>query len=439
MQCRHHLESAEKQAKEDQQTAELHFRQWIQKYVPDAVHMNIGSQLQIRQLLFPDAVEGGVKLFKAETVNYEQRMKEYKEYKEMKSVWEKAVMARKKAEAANASKRKKAEKEAAAAAKRLSRKGTKSQSEGQEQQQEDGEREVVGVVEEEYELLPEVPEEPEKIDMPRRFFDLELYGLWGRGVPGRLTPEAKTAKGTPAVSGAVLKTLSGKPGAAAKALAALREAEGAGAGGDGAGAAPAAAGGVGSGDGVSATQLLEDEEDETLQELREGADGGLAGGGGGGGGKQGKKGSEVQLRVAPWDGVTEDRVKELEEEAKKKGFGKMYAAMGGGVQGLEACVAMEKLMEVSAIDKLLSAFIGPLQGDNIATNEAQEGEEGNYRVHCSLNLNTETGRLSARRPNLQNQPALEKDRYKVSEVWVCSLEYMEDMHRAWGCSGCVLN
>jgi hypothetical protein len=37
-----------------------------------------------------------------------------------------------------------------------------------------------------------------------------------------------------------------------------------------------------------------------------------------------------------------------------------------------------------------------------------------YRVHCSLNLNTETGRLSSRRPNLQNQPALEKDRYKVS-------------------------
>lgn len=38
-----------------------------------------------------------------------------------------------------------------------------------------------------------------------------------------------------------------------------------------------------------------------------------------------------------------------------------------------------------------------------------------HRVHCSLNLNTETGRLSARRPNLQNQPALEKDRYKVGE------------------------
>jgi len=34
-------------------------------------------------------------------------------------------------------------------------------------------------------------------------------------------------------------------------------------------------------------------------------------------------------------------------------------------------------------------------------------------VHCSLNLNTETGRLSARSPNLQNQPALEKDQYRI--------------------------
>ena len=35
------------------------------------------------------------------------------------------------------------------------------------------------------------------------------------------------------------------------------------------------------------------------------------------------------------------------------------------------------------------------------------------RVHGSMNLNTETGRLSCRRPNLQNQPALEKDQYKI--------------------------
>lgn len=45
--------------------------------------------------------------------------------------------------------------------------------------------------------------------------------------------------------------------------------------------------------------------------------------------------------------------------------------------------------------------------------DAGTGEPVLARVHCSLNINTETGRLSARRPNLQNQPALEKDRYKV--------------------------
>lgn len=43
----------------------------------------------------------------------------------------------------------------------------------------------------------------------------------------------------------------------------------------------------------------------------------------------------------------------------------------------------------------------------------QELVDEKSRVHCSLNLNTETGRLSARKPNLQNQPALEKDQYKI--------------------------
>ena len=69
---------------------------------------------------------------------------------------------------------------------------------------------------------------------------------------------------------------------------------------------------------------------------------------------------------------------------------------------------MDSLCEMGAIDTLLSNFIQPLQEDHIAT-KFPEG----YRVHCSLNINTETGRLSARRPNLQNQPAMEKDRYKV--------------------------
>jgi DNA polymerase-1 len=139
---------------------------------------------------------------------------------------------------------------------------------------------------------------------------------------------------------------------------------------------------------------------------------------------------------------------------------------------------------VSAIGKLITAFIQPLQQDNISTTHpwppagssssvstaalpgaeaagadaavaaassaaiggsdaaAKDGpagsssgsSEGNivalphhiYRVHCSLNLNTETGRLSSRRPNLQNQPALEKDRYKVSWCAGCASSFAED-------------
>jgi DNA polymerase I len=42
------------------------------------------------------------------------------------------------------------------------------------------------------------------------------------------------------------------------------------------------------------------------------------------------------------------------------------------------------------------------------------------RVHCSLNLNTETGRLSSRKPNLQNQPALEKDKYQIRRAFESS-------------------
>jgi len=42
------------------------------------------------------------------------------------------------------------------------------------------------------------------------------------------------------------------------------------------------------------------------------------------------------------------------------------------------------------------------------------------RVHGSININTETGRLSSRRPNLQNQPALEKDKYQIRKAFQAS-------------------
>ncbi|XP_060186946.1 DNA polymerase I B, chloroplastic/mitochondrial-like [Lycium barbarum] len=93
-------------------------------------------------------------------------------------------------------------------------------------------------------------------------------------------------------------------------------------------------------------------------------------------------------------------------------YGSAYQAFGGGQKGIEACHAIAALCEVCSIDSLISNFILPLQGDDIS------GENG--RIHCSLNINTETGRLSARRPNLQNQPALEKDRYKIRQAFVAA-------------------
>src|SRR3546814_10609765 len=63
---------------------------------------------------------------------------------------------------------------------------------------------------------------------------------------------------------------------------------------------------------------------------------------------------------------------------------------------------------MTAIDTMTSNFLLPLQ----------QLADPKGRVHCSLNLNTETGRLSARRPNLQNQPALEKDKYKIRDAFV---------------------
>ena len=39
----------------------------------------------------------------------------------------------------------------------------------------------------------------------------------------------------------------------------------------------------------------------------------------------------------------------LQAEAKEKGYGKLYAALGGGRKGLEACVAVEALCEVGGM------------------------------------------------------------------------------------------
>ncbi|CAL4893473.1 unnamed protein product [Urochloa decumbens] len=93
-------------------------------------------------------------------------------------------------------------------------------------------------------------------------------------------------------------------------------------------------------------------------------------------------------------------------------YGTAYEAFGGGKNGKEACHAIAALCQICSIDSMISQFILPLQGDHISCAEG--------RIHCSLNINTETGRLSARTPNLQNQPALEKDWYKIRQAFVAA-------------------
>ncbi|XP_065025408.1 DNA polymerase I A, chloroplastic-like isoform X2 [Musa acuminata AAA Group] len=110
--------------------------------------------------------------------------------------------------------------------------------------------------------------------------------------------------------------------------------------------------------------------------------------------------------------VDHDSTKETEMSHDKdiSDYGTAYKAFGEGKEGRAACQAIAALCDVCSIDSLISNFILPLQGNDISC--------VNGRVHCSLNINTETGRLSARRPNLQNQPALEKDRYKIRQAFV---------------------
>ena len=87
-----------------------------------------------------------------------------------------------------------------------------------------------------------------------------------------------------------------------------------------------------------------------------------------------------------------------------------YEFFGKGEKGHEACVALFSLLSIGSIDTMIANFLTSLQ--SLADHQS--------RVHCSLNLNTETGRLSSRRPNLQNQPALEKDKYQIRKAFQAS-------------------
>lgn len=89
-------------------------------------------------------------------------------------------------------------------------------------------------------------------------------------------------------------------------------------------------------------------------------------------------------------------------------WGTAFDFFGGGEAGKAACRAIGALAAVGQVDTTINTFLVPLQ----------ELVDAQGRIHCSLNLNTETGRLSSRRPNLQNQPALEKDQYKIRDAFI---------------------
>ena len=245
-----HLANAEVQALQDRNVAEEYFRAWAIDKCPAAEFMNVGSGIQVRQLLFAGAP-------------HKKRDKEgvprKKEFAMVSPEW------------------------------------TEWDANGREGK------------------------------APKKGATFELFGITKR----QLQPPAYTTTGLPAVSGFVLRTLAGKPGAA-------------------------------------------------------------------------------RAVVDNWDALPES---EKTEEQLKKQCGGAFLAFGGGYEGAAACAAIDALNDVAAIDTLLSNFIIPLQSDNL------RGKNG--RVHAALNINTETGRLSARRPSLQNQPALEKDRYKIRKAFTC--------------------
>ena len=118
----------------------------------------------------------------------------------------------------------------------------------------------------------------------------------------------------------------------------------------------------------------------------------------------------IKITPSGLPSVDEDALHQLAGSPKKGKYGKAYDYfndIGQAEFGKELCEALETLVEYRNTETLLLTFIQPLQ----TFPDQQE------RIHCSLNINTETGRLSARKPNLQNQPALEKDVYKIRSAF----------------------
>lgn len=243
---------------------------------------------------------------------------------------------------------------------------------------------------------------PEDGKKPKKNMDITLHSVWGESMVSPLQPEIHTPGGLPACSTPVLKSLAGKPGKARKALVELGIPDVLDAtihlNTNGNRTAISHHGNTGDAnaiDMVGVEALRDDFQDD--DDIPWSTDD-----------------SEIAQHQLERQQAARDMKQEtLEEMAAQKGYGRLFSHFNTVEGGLAACAAIDSLIDASAIDTLLSNFIVPLQSDDIS----KPDPSGIYRVHCSLNINTETGRLSARRPNLQNQPALEKDRYKVRKAF----------------------
>lgn len=92
----------------------------------------------------------------------------------------------------------------------------------------------------------------------------------------------------------------------------------------------------------------------------------------------------VEHTAAGWPAVSGAVLKTLagDPQADPPEYGTAFEHFKGEGRGAAACEALHNLYTVSAVETMLSNFIVPLQ--------AMADEGG--RVHCSLNINTETGR-----------------------------------------------
>eukprot|EP00746_Dinoflagellata_sp_MGD_P167598 gnl/MRDRNA2_/MRDRNA2_98357_c0_seq1.p1 gnl/MRDRNA2_/MRDRNA2_98357_c0~~gnl/MRDRNA2_/MRDRNA2_98357_c0_seq1.p1 ORF type:complete len:1314 (+),score=275.68 gnl/MRDRNA2_/MRDRNA2_98357_c0_seq1:3-3944(+) len=96
------------------------------------------------------------------------------------------------------------------------------------------------------------------------------------------------------------------------------------------------------------------------------------------------------------------KVPSVSNEALSKLCKEQASALGS--DGVEA---IQSLMELAELDAVVQGFISPLQ-QRVRAN----------RIHTSLNLNTETGRLSSCEPNLQNQP--QRSSFQIRNAFVAS-------------------